>query len=282
MTLWVKDPTVLFTHNPFDDRTKQDRENTLAQVVLLGGGAVSAAKRTLWPLILALVFLLVNYLLFAPYKTKSYYTMASSGDYASAGSSFSSSFNPYDPTQRLPRVSAVGIGWQGGGCGAYGQQSCGNAQGVVPCAGNPAPPYAQHAQRPQAWPPVAGSWMATQLPCQCQTNLNLLQTETSPTAWQSNVPVWGGFPSPQMAMYPNNPSKFDQPYAVRSRLPLSLAVTPDSSLAQMFHEPETYMHDRQITPIADPTLMARQPVCMQSSYITSNEMRDHGKTGWIR
>lgn len=272
--LWIKDPSILLTHNPFDDRTKQDRENTLAQVVLLGGGAVSAAKRSLWPLILALVFLLVNYLLFAPYKTKSYYTTSAMA---------SDMFNPYDPSQRLPRVAAVGVGWQGGGCGAYGQQSCGNPQGVVTCAGNPAPPYAPAGGAAvQAWPAVHGSWMATQLPCQCQTNLNLRQTETSPTAWQSNAPVWGGFPSPQFAMYPNNPSKFDQPYAVRSRLPLSLAVTPDSSLAQMFHEPETYMVDRQIAPIPDPTLMARQPVCMQSPYITSNEMRDHGKTGWIR
>lgn len=270
MSLWVHDPTVLFTHNPFDDRTKQDRENTLAQVVLLSGAAVGAAKRSLVPLVMGLVFLLVNYLLFAPYKTKSYYSMAQ--------------FNPYDPAQRLPRAVEVGVGWQGGGCGAYGQQSCGNPQGVLPCGGNPAPPYAagDGAPRAQAWPPVSGSWMSTQLPCQCQTNLNLLQTETSPTAWQSNAPVWGGFPSAQMAMYPNNPSKFDQPYAVRSRLPTSLAVTPDSSLAQMFHDPETYMRDRQITPIPDPTLMARQPVCMQSPYITSNEMRDHGKTGWIR
>lgn len=130
----------------------------------------------------------------------------------------------------------------------------------------------------------APTQMQTRNPCQCQPNLNLLETgdqlQTQQT-WEGAAPTWGGQPSPQMFSYPNNPGHFDQPYAVRSRLPSSIRVTPDSSMARMFNSPETYAMDQMMAPIPDSTLMARQPVCMMSSNTYSNVMQDGGKLRWI-
>jgi len=135
---------------------------------------------------------------------------------------------------------------------------------------------------PRTWP-ATESTMSPQNPCQCPPTLNLLHTETgNPYISQAaRQPVWGGAPSQQLAEYPNNPTRFDQPYAVRSRLPGSLRVTPDSSLARTFNSPETMPFDQLVAPIPDSTLMARQPVCLSSPFTVANDMRDQGKMRWI-
>jgi len=223
---WINHPSILLTRapqSPFDEtESVSEKHDALAQLVLVAAIAIALYKKTTLPVILALSFLVLNYLLCVEMnKNNMNYMQLENG----------------------------------------------------------------HSQTRSQQPHVSAQWMTnTQNPCQCQRNLNLLQTgdqlQSQPT-WNGSAPTWGGHPSPQLSEYPNNPTLFDQPYAVRSRLPSVLRVTPDSSMARMFNSPNTRPVDQQMVPIPDPTLMARQPVCVDSPYTSSNVLRDAGKLRWI-
>jgi len=239
---WVNQPSVLLTtppRSPFDETaTPVEKHNALAQIVLVAAAGVAVYKKSLLPIIVALAFLIVNYLLCVEMNKNNMNYMQINEPVATRR----------PDSQQQPQM----------------------------------------VQQPAQQTTPAGSflprWMTDGNACQCQPNLNLLETGDQlqmQQTWEGAPPTWGGNPTPQLYEYPNNPGRHDQPYAVRSRLPQSIRVTPDSSLARMFNSPNVFAMDQMQVPIPDSTLMARQPVCVQSPYTSSNVMRDGGKLRWI-